>query len=164
MTNGSVVGAIDRHDVVGRDAAGFRQNEAAAQLVVVAREDQLALIGIPALHRRLAIERFMGPNVVLVLDVMTQPKLQRAEVRIDIGAGQAPQHVVLGGLVESLDLPVPFGITLAPVDEADVEPHAHRVRVIGNEAGAPIEVQHIHLAEVPENLEQAAQQQRRAFK
>jgi len=94
-----------------------------------------------------------GAEVILLFHVVTEAKLEGTEVRVDLGSQQTSQDIVLGGLVEGLDFAVAFGVALAPVDEVDVEVGADRVGIAGDEAGAAIEVEDIHQAEVTDDQE-----------
>ena len=94
-----------------------------------------------------AVERLVPLAIVLVAQIVSEPKLERATVVRDLGdAPQASQHLRLRGLVEAFDLAVAFGIAAGAEHEMDAELGARRRRVIGDEARSVIEVEDIEQA------------------
>jgi hypothetical protein len=95
-------------------AAGVNDQETTAQIFLVAGEPELTVVGSPALKRVSLTKRLVGAEFLLLLEVVGQAQLEGAEVRIDPGAYQTTQDIVLGDLVERFDLAVTITGTKRP--------------------------------------------------
>jgi hypothetical protein len=89
---------------------------------------------------------------------MLETELEGTTVVVDVGGGEAAQDVGSSGLVESLDLAVALGIARGAEDDADVELDRDLGRVVGDEAGAAVEVERAHDAVAADDAVEPAQE------
>src|SRR5690606_6563948 len=146
-------------DVILGDAALLGHHEARLELLLVFGKTQLSAVRLPATAGRLLVERLVG-TVVVATQIVLQSQLERVWIRIDLdGSVETAQHGGDAGLVEALDLTVPFRIGLGAEDQGPLELPHHPVGVVGDEAWAVVEKQGVHQAVTLHRLEQPAQEE-----
>jgi len=110
-----VVDAGVRDDVVAGDLAGLGDDEAVSELGVGGGEPEPAGVGLEAVERCLAAEGLVWLPVVLVVEVVGQPQLERATIVVDVcSADDSAQDLGLRGLIEFSILPWPSGYPAVP--------------------------------------------------
>jgi len=119
MASGNlVVDGVHRDDVVGADGALYVKHEVASELLITFRHSQGALVGAETLVRGEPAQAFVGLVVVDLTQIVLQAQRKSAGVWIDVGSSVVTtQYVVLGGLVELLDLAVSFGVGRLTVNQ-----------------------------------------------
>src|SRR5690606_32932097 len=84
-SGGLVEAAAVLNDVVLGDAALVSHDEARGELLLAVGKEQLARVGLPALSGCLPIEALVR-TVVVAFQKVLQAKLERAQVRVDVGS------------------------------------------------------------------------------
>ena len=155
--------AVERDHVVVRDETLLPGEELPAEILPIVVGSERTVVGEEARLGRLLAEAAVGLPVVVVLQVVREPQLQRHAVGIDVVGGQVPQNRVLGRPVEPLDLASARRVGDRSVHDADVEVGEHGVAVVGGEPRTVVVVEDIHLADALENPVQAPEEQHRGL-